>query len=176
MTNSTDLSGYSVFETLRNGRVIEIRAIKPEDREAMLKAVDRTSKESFYRRFFSSKRDFSEKEIDYFLEVDFVKHVALVVVVEEAGQSIIIGGGRYIVYQPGRAELAFAVEDAYQGQGIASAIMRHLTAIARASGLDELHAEVLQGNTSMLKVFEKSGLAVSTTRDQGILHLTLRLR
>jgi len=176
MTDSTDLSRYSAFETLHNGRVIEIRAIKPEDREAMLKVVDRASKESFYRRFFSPKRDFSEREIDHFFDVDFEKLVALVVVLKEAGRSIVIGGGRYIVYQPGRAELAFGLEDAYQGQGIASAIMRHLTAIARTAGLEELHADVLQSNASMLKVFEKSGLAVSMTRDQGVLHITLRLR
>ena len=53
MTDSTDLSRYSALETLRNGRVIEIRAITPEDREGLLKVVDRASKESFYRRFFS---------------------------------------------------------------------------------------------------------------------------
>lgn len=176
MTNSTDLSRYSALETLHNGRVIEIRAIKPEDRDGLLNVVDKTSKESFYRRFFSPKRDFSEKEIDYFLNVDFVKQVALVVVLREAGRSIIIGGGRYIVYKPGCAELAFGLGDAYQGQGIASAIMRHLTAIARAAGLEELHADVLQGNVSMRKVFEKSGLAVSITHEHGVMHVTLRLR
>ena len=175
MTDSTDLSRYSALETLRNGRVIEIRAITPEDREGLLKVVDRASKESFYRRFFSSKRDFSEKEIDYFMDVDFEKQVALVVVLKEPGISTIIGGGRYIVYKPGCAELAFGVEDAYQGQGIASAIMRHLTAIARQAGLKELHADVLQGNTSMRKVFEKCGLAVSMSHDQGVMHFILRL-
>jgi RimJ/RimL family protein N-acetyltransferase len=176
MTDSTDLSQYSALETLRDGRVIEIRAIKPEDREGLLNVVDRASKESFYRRFFSAKRDFSEKEIDYFMDVDFVKQVALAVVLKEAGLSTIIGGGRYIVYQPGCAELAFGVEDAYQGQGIASALMRHLTAIARNAGLQELHADVLQGNISMRKVFEKCGLAVSMKHEQGVMHVTLRVR
>jgi len=176
MTSLTDLSRYSALETLRNGCVVEIRAIKPEDRDGLLKVVDSASNESFYRRFFSSKRDFSDKEINYFLDVDFVKQVALVVVLKEARRSIIIGGGRYIVYQPGCAELAFGVEDSYQGQGIASAIMRHLIAIARAAGLDELHADVLHGNISMRKVFEKSGLAISITHDQGVIHVTLRLR
>jgi len=176
MTDSTDLSRYSALETLRNGRVIEIRAITPEDREGLLKVVDRASKESFYRRFFSSKRDFSEKEIDYFMDVDFEKQVALVVVLKEPGISTIIGGGRYIVYKPGCAELAFGVEDVYQGQGIASAIMRHLTAIARQAGIEELHADVLQGNISMRKVFEKCGLAVSLKHDQGVMHFTLHLR
>jgi GNAT superfamily N-acetyltransferase len=175
MTFSTDLSRYSMFETLRNGQVIEIRATKPEDRDEMMKAIGRTSNESLYRRFFSPKRAFSEKEVNYLLEIDFVKHVALVAVLEETSRPI-IAGGRYIVYQPGCAELAFVVEDAYQGKGIGSLLMRHLIAIARKAELDELHAEVLPSNESMLKVFERTGLAISTTRDQYNVHITLRLR
>jgi ribosomal protein S18 acetylase RimI-like enzyme len=175
MKISTDLSEYSALEKLRNGQVIELRATKPGDRDKMMKAIDRTSNESLYRRFFSPKRSFSEKEVNYLLEIDFVKQVALVVVLEEASRPI-IAGGRYIVYQPGCAELAFVVEDAYQGQGIGSLLMRHLITIASKSGLDELHAEVLPSNESMLKVFERTGLVVSTTRDQYNVHITLRLR
>lgn len=89
--------------------MIEIRAIKPEDRSELMKTVGRASKDSLYRRFFSPRRDFSDKEVDYFLDVDFEKHVALVVVVEEAGRPVIAGGGRYIVHQPGHAELAFGL-------------------------------------------------------------------
>ena len=175
MTEQTDLSQYSKFVTLRNGKVVEIRAIKPTDREEMLKIVEKASKDSFYRRFFSQKRDLSDKEVDYYLNIDFVKQVGLVAVVEEAGRPVIVGGGRYIISQPGHAELAFGVEDKYQGQGIASALMRHLVVIARSAGLDELHAEVLPENMSMLKVFEKSGLAISIKHEQGSVHVTLRL-
>ena len=57
----------------------------------------------------------SEKETDYFLDVDFVGHVALVAVADEAGQPTIVGGGRYVVVQPGQAEVAFAIIDAYPG-------------------------------------------------------------
>jgi GNAT superfamily N-acetyltransferase len=57
------------------------------------------------------------------------------------------------------------VDDAHQGLGIGSALIQHLVAIARAAGLDALHAEVLTENTPMLRVFEKSGLAMSTRRE-----------
>jgi hypothetical protein len=126
MTDSTDLSRYSALETLRNGRVIEIRALTPEDRDGLLNVVDRASKESFYRRFFSAKRDFSEKEIDHFMDVDFVKQVALVVVLKEAGLSTIIGGGRYIVYQPGCAELAFGKAEYFSLPSYAPCIVQEL--------------------------------------------------
>ncbi len=175
MISSTDFSRYSALETLRNGRVIEIRAIKPQDRDGMLNLVGKASGDSFYRRFFSPKRELRDSEIDFYLDVDFVKHVALVAVLKEDGRLTIAGGGRFVVDQPGGAELAFGLEDAYQGQGVGSALMRHLAAIARQLGLEILHADVLPGNISMLKVFERSGLAVSMTRDHGTVHVILRL-
>jgi RimJ/RimL family protein N-acetyltransferase len=170
-----DVATYSEVELLPNGRQVEIRALRPNDRVDLLAAVDQSSARSLYRRFFSPKRRFTEKEIAYFVNIDFVNHVALVVASEEDGQSIIIGGGRYIVVEPGRAEVAFAVVDKYQKQGVGAALMRHLAAIAHEAGLKELFAEVMAENVSMLKVFEKSGLHPITTREAGLVHVTLPL-
>jgi RimJ/RimL family protein N-acetyltransferase len=166
---------YSATESLRDGRRVEIRALKPADREGLAASVRRTSEETRYRRFFAPKRSFSEKEIEFYLNVDFVSHVALVAVLEEAGQPTIVGGGRYIVSEPGSAEVAFAVDDPHQGLGIATRLMRHLVAIARATGLRELTAEVLPDNTAMLKVFERCGLTATTRREGGVVHVTMAL-
>jgi GNAT superfamily N-acetyltransferase len=166
---------YEVVEALRDGRPVKIRALRPDDRSGLLAAVGRTSTQSLYRRFFAPKRGFTEQEIAFFLNIDFVNHVALVASVQEEGRSVIIGGGRYVVLQPGKAEVAFAVVDQYQGQGVGAALMRHLASIAREAGLEELVAEVLADNMSMLRVFEKSGLRVSTTREAGVVHVSLQL-
>jgi RimJ/RimL family protein N-acetyltransferase len=170
-----EASRFSSVETLRDGRRVEIRALRHEDRNGLEAAVSRASAESLRRRFFSVRRHFSEQEIEFFSNVDFVSHVALVVVAEEGGRPVIVGGGRYIVVEPGRAEVAFALIDEYQGQGIGAALMRHLAAIARGAGLKELIAEVLPENTAMLKVFEKSELHPSVRREAGIMHVTLQL-
>jgi GNAT superfamily N-acetyltransferase len=166
-----DISRYSALETLRDGRTVEIRALKPADRAGLLAAVANMSDDARYRRFFAPKRAFSEKEIEYFLNVDFVRHVALAAVVEGA----IVGGGRYIESEPGRAEVAFAVDDDHQGLGIASALMRHLVVIAREAGVRELIAEVLPDNGPMLKVFERSGLGTRVRRAPDVIHVTLAL-
>jgi ribosomal protein S18 acetylase RimI-like enzyme len=170
-----DAARYSAIEVMRDGRPVEIRAVRPDDRAGLAAAVGRVSTESLYRRFFAVKRSFTEQETAYFVDVDFVNHVALVAVVEEDGQPMIAGGGRYVVGQPGQAEVAFAVVDQYQGQRIGAALMRHLVAIARAAGLKELIAEVLPDNVSMLNVFEKSGLSPVTRRESGVVHVRLRL-
>ena len=171
----TEAAKYSAVEQLRDGRQIEIRALRPADKEAMLAAIDRTGAESLYRRFFGSKRHFSDKEKAFFLNVDFVSHVALVAVAQEDGRNVIVGGGRYVVVRPGTAELAFAVIDEYQGQGIGAALLRHLTLLARAGGIKELIAEVLPENIPMLKVFQKSGLGLQTKHRAGVVNVALNV-
>ncbi|MEW6435892.1 MAG: GNAT family N-acetyltransferase [Pseudomonadota bacterium] len=166
-------ANFSVIETLRNGRKVEIRSQRPQDGEELEAAVARMSDESLYRRFFAAKHRFSEAEAGYFLNIDFATHAALVVVANESGKDVIVGAGRYIVVRPGQAELAFAIIDNYQRQGIGAALVRNLAAIARQAGLTELIAEVLASNGAVLKIFERSGLHMSTRRDGPVVHVRL---
>jgi RimJ/RimL family protein N-acetyltransferase len=166
---------YSAAEPLRDGRMAEIRALRPEDRAGLLAAVGRISDQSLYRRFFGFKRGFTDQEVDFYVNVDFVDHVALVAVLQEDGRPVIVGGSRYIVVQSGQAEVAFAVDDAHQGQGIGTAMMRHLGAIARNAGLKELVADVLPENTAMLKIFRASGLGIRTGQEPDATHVVLQL-
>jgi RimJ/RimL family protein N-acetyltransferase len=166
---------YSAVEPLRDGRPIEIRALRPDDRTEMLAAIGRTSPQSLQRRFFAPKRDFSEKEIAYFLKIDFESHVALVALLDEDGRPVIAGGGGYIQVSPGRSEIAFVVVDAYQGQGLGAILLRHIANLGREAGLTELIAEVLPEKTAMLKVFKKAGFKSGSRRDPHIVHLTLQL-
>jgi len=170
-----DVARYSAIEILRDGRRVEIRALRPQDRQDLVAAVDRTSAQSLYRRFFAVKRELTEQETDFFVNVDFIDHVALVAVVDEGGRAALVGGSRYVLVEPGKAEVAFAVVDEYQGQGVGAALMRHLAAISREMGLQELVADVLSENTPMLKLFEKCGCRMSTRREAQVVHVTLGL-
>ena len=170
-----DATRYSATERLRSGALLQIRALLPTDRDEMLAAIGRFSKEALYRRFFAPKRHFSEREIEFYLNVDFVSHVALAAVLSEGGRQVIVGGARYVVSEPGRAEVAFAVDDPHQKLGIATHLIAHLIEIARAAGLKEFIAEVLPENMPMLKVFERCGLAMTTRSERGVVHVTLAL-
>jgi GNAT superfamily N-acetyltransferase len=169
-----DAANYSAMETLPDGRRIEIRAQRPQDRAGLRAALARASPESLYRRFFAVKRELSGQEADYFLDADFIEQVALLAVADEDGRPSIVGGARYIVVRPGQAEASFAVIDDYQAKGVGTVLMRHLAAIGREAGLREFFAEVLSENAPMLKVFERSGLTMSTRRDGMVVHVTLR--
>jgi ribosomal protein S18 acetylase RimI-like enzyme len=169
----TKAAAYSVVEGLRDGRPVTIRSLKPEDRRAMLSAAARVSAQSLYRRFFGAKRGFSEQEVDFFVNVDFVKHVALVAELNERGENTIVGAGRTIVTEPGAAELALAIIDDYQGQGIGSALLKHLVIVAREAGVKQLTAEVLPENAPMLAMFRKFGFV--SERRGGSVHVVLDL-
>ena len=165
---------YAARELLRDGGEIEIRALRREDEADMLAAVENTSAQSLQRRFFVMKRHFSDKERAFFMDIDFKNHVAIVALAEEAGRKAVVAGGRYIVFEPGRAEMAFVVIDAWQGRGVGSILMRHLVKLARDGGLQELTAEVLPENAAMIKVFGKFGFKPGSRRDPQVIHLSLK--
>ena len=170
-----DAANYAAEERLRDGATLEIRALRPSDQAAMLEAIGRFSNAALYRRFFAPKRNFSQREIDFFMNVDFKSHVALVAVLVEGGKPVVVGGSRYVVCRPGCAEVAFAIDDPHQKRGIATHLIDHLTRIARAAELKEFVAEVLPENVPMLKVFERCGLVMTTRRERGVVHVTLAL-
>jgi len=168
----TDAASYSRRDALRDGTPVEIRALRAEDEVEMLAALGQTSAQSRRRRFFVPKQHFSDRERDFFMEIDFEHHVALVACVDDAG---IVGGGRYIVAEPGRAEMAFMVIDAWQGRGIGGLLLRHLIALARDAELSALTAEVLPENAAMRHLFERFGFVRAKGHDPDALHLELKL-
>jgi len=171
----SDPAHFSAHEVLRDDSEIEIRALRREDEADILAAVAETSAQSLQRRFFAMKRHFSDRERAFFLDIDFESHVMLVARAEQAGRNVIIGGGRYIVFEPGRAEIAFVVVDAWQGRGIGTMLLRHLVGIARDASLKELTAAVLAENAPMLRVLAKSGFHPARGEDPSTVELALQL-
>jgi RimJ/RimL family protein N-acetyltransferase len=170
-----EASRYFAPDHLRDGRPVEIRALRPDDRADMLATIGRTSMQSLQQRFFVPKKGFSEQEIAFFLDIDFDSHVALIAQIDEVGRPAIVGGGRYVIVQPGQAEIAFVVVDAYQGQGIGTILMRHLIILAHNAGLKELIAEVLPDNSVMLKLLKKFSFKTVSGGSPQVIHLALRL-
>jgi RimJ/RimL family protein N-acetyltransferase len=153
---------------------ITIRAVRPDDRERIVKAFQALDLESIYQRFFVLKKRLSDEELRRLTESDGVRDVVLVATVASNDQEIIIGLGRY-ARNGTIAEIAFTVEEDYQGRGVASELLRRLTDIARRGGIRKFEADVLPDNAAMLKVFERSGLPMQARLAEGIVHLTLLL-
>jgi RimJ/RimL family protein N-acetyltransferase len=170
---------YSVNDVLKDGTRVTIRAVRPADRKRFLEAFRLLEKDSIYTRFFSHRNDPSDTEFDRAVTVDFVREVALVVTTETARGTAIIAAGRYIALEGSSnerpAELAFVVEEDYQGRGIASRLLAHLAALARNQGLTRFEADVMSQNSPMLAVFKRCGFPMQQRREGGVVHLTLAL-
>jgi acetate---CoA ligase (ADP-forming) len=167
-----DPAHYSAEEILRDGGSIHVRAIRPDDRERLLRHFKELSDDSRYHRFFGIKRSLSHADLTGLTQLDFVNHVGLVATLRSDGEERFIGDARYVRgADPVRAEVAFAVLDEHQGRGIATVLLEHLGRIARAAGISEFEADVLGDNNRMLEVFARSGFRVRRASAAGIIHL-----
>jgi RimJ/RimL family protein N-acetyltransferase len=175
----SDDSTFEVNATLKNGLAVTIRPLRPDDRDAIARALAALDAETIYTRLFSY-RPVTAGAVDRIMHVDAAHEVALVVVIGSAPTHQIIGSCRLVELPPKdhhrSAEVAFTVEEDYQGQGIAGLMLGRLIAIARARGIDELEAEVLAANAPMLRVFKRSGLPIRKHRDGATVHLSLSLK
>jgi RimJ/RimL family protein N-acetyltransferase len=172
----TNYSKYNISATLMDGTPAIIRAIHPEDKQFLIDRFNQLSSASIFNRFFHSKRKLSNIDLAYLTELDFKTHVGLVAVVEEDGTDQPVGVGRFIAKtNQSSAEVAFVVDECYQGLGIATLLLQHLTIIARMLEFREFTADVLPENEQMLRVFRNSGLAMRTHTSDGICKIWLSL-
>jgi GNAT superfamily N-acetyltransferase len=167
-----DARKYCVDARMLDGAAIRIRAIRPDDQERLHEHFRGLSEQSVYFRFMGAKRDLSPHDLKRLTELDFKNHAGLAATVTEQGRERFIGIGRYICgADPHRAEVAFAILDEFQGRGIGTLLLEHLSLIADANGIAEFEADVLGDNRQMLEVFAHSGFESRRSLDSGVVHL-----
>ena len=171
---------FSEAITLRSGGPAIVRAIRPDDRDRLQAAFGKLDPESVYLRYFSYKRALSQADLDRLCNPDFRERVVLVVTQDVDAGEIIVGSGGYVAHATGdgtrAAEVAFAVEEDVQGQGIGSKLLAVLAEMARADRIVRFDAEVLARNAAMRRVFEHSGLAMQAhAEEDGVVRLSLSL-
>lgn len=170
-----DARQYSACETLRDGREVLVRALRPDDGERIAEAFAKLDPESIYTRFFGPKPGLTASDHQTIRDMDFDTRVALLVTIQQAGREVVIASGSYSRFAPDAAEVAFLVEEDFHGQGIAGRLLGHLGRIAVARGIVRFEAEVLGFNKAMRRVFERCGWPMTTRHEDGSLHITLDL-
>jgi RimJ/RimL family protein N-acetyltransferase len=164
----------SLARQLRGGDAIAIRPIRSDDGERLLRAFHGLDRRSIYQRFFFVKSEMSEKELRQLTECDGIRTAVLVAIVGSGAEERIVGLGEY-ARRGTVAHVAFAVEEDFQGRGIAGRLLRRLIRIAREHGIEQLEADVLSDNAPMLAVFRHAGLPFLKTEADGVVHVTLPL-
>ena len=169
-------SHYHATETLPNGLRLLIRATEPHD--DLAGAIQRdVGPKSFFYRFLRPKHYLTDKEVASLVNCDFVSQVGLVGLVRHNLRMAIVAGARYWITRPDEAEIAFIVADAYQKQGVGTAMLNHLCSIARQAGLKHLYALAIADNEGAPRVLNKLGFPCDVRRDlaQRMMHITVHL-
>ncbi|CAM5717626.1 GNAT family N-acetyltransferase OS=Streptomyces tendae OX=1932 GN=F3L20_08205 PE=4 SV=1 [Streptomyces tendae] len=165
---------------LRDGGTARVRPITVDDAERLVSFYEQVSDESKYYRFFAPYPRLSAKDVHRFTHHDFVDRVGLAATV--GGEFIAtvrydrIGAGGTPAPAPAdEAEVAFLVQDAHQGRGVASALLEHIAAVARERGIRRFAAEVLPANNKMIKVFMDAGYTQKRSFEDGVVRLEFDL-
>ncbi|WP_333774789.1 bifunctional acetate--CoA ligase family protein/GNAT family N-acetyltransferase [Streptomyces sp. IBSBF 3136] len=165
---------------LRDGGTARIRPITSDDADRLVSFYEQVSDESKYYRFFAPYPRLSAKDVHRFTHHDFVDRVGLAATI--GGEFI--ATVRYDRINPNgmpasspadEAEVAFLVQDAHQGRGVASALLEHIAAVARERGIRRFAAEVLPANTKMIKVFTDAGYTQKRSFEDGVVRLEFDL-
>jgi acyl-CoA hydrolase/GNAT superfamily N-acetyltransferase len=164
----------SCKQTFKNNTTVRFRAIRPSDEEEMRRLFYRFSDESVYYRYFTPLKTMPHSKMQEYVNVDYGKVMAIVGLIGDMGRGQIIAEARY-VKDPHRpyADVAFVVDENYQGLGIATYMFRTLIRLAKERGLQGFTADVLPANKEMMRVFQKGEVEVKAALEYGVYHLTM---
>ena len=158
---------------LRDGTTATIRLAQPGDKEAMIKFFASLSSESKRRRFFGFAAP-ADKLVESLCDPSNPRvQLSLVVTRLTEGGSRIIATGNYVAPNETVAEVAMAVDDAFQGKGIGTLLLERLTLLAVTNGFRRFRAVTMLENKPMLDVFRDSGFECRTRSDGGYVEIDL---
>jgi len=154
------------------GSPVTIRPIRAEDAPLEQDFVKHLSADSRYKRFMSTLNELPPGKLKYLTEIDYVRHLALVAIVERDGQEVEIGVARYVAGPQGDdCEFAIAIDDDWRGSGVAGILMLSLIDAARARGMKTMEAFILSANDKMIKFARQLGFTVRRDPDDpGMMH------
>ncbi|MBE3598609.1 MAG: GNAT family N-acetyltransferase [Limnochordaceae bacterium] len=157
---------------LRDGSWVLIRTASPADVPAVEALMARLSHQTLRMRFFAGVSQVSRTLVEQLCAPPSRDQVSLLAIWGEGPDERVVGVGNYVAL-PGRntAEVAFVVDDAFQGRGIGTLLLERLAGMAAGSGLVGFEAEVLFENRPMVEVFRESGFQVRQALDGGVLHI-----
>jgi RimJ/RimL family protein N-acetyltransferase len=158
---------------LLTGERVHVRPIRPDDTARLQAFHTRLSSDSIMFRFFRVLPALPDADAEHFTHLDYRDRMALIATEGQGEDERILGVVRYERISPDTAEVAFVVEDRWQGHGIATALLRRLAPYARKLGITRLLAVTMAANAKMLDVLQHAGYPFSTRYEDGEFAVTL---
>ncbi|OHD64555.1 MAG: hypothetical protein A2176_08470 [Spirochaetes bacterium RBG_13_51_14] len=164
-------------KTFKDGLEVKFRPIKPSDEDMMRRLFYQFSDESKYLRYFARVSIMPHREMQKYVNIDYIDTLSIVGIITRNRSEEIIAEGRYSYYGKEKVhELAFIVDEEYQGKGIATFMAGYLFKIAKERGIKSLQANVLPENKKMLSVFEKINVKHASKFSEGIITITFDIK
>jgi acyl-CoA hydrolase/GNAT superfamily N-acetyltransferase len=162
-------------KTTRTGLQLLFRPVKISDETLVKDFFYALSDQSLYRRFISSRKDMPHERLQEFVVIDYTQELVILATRGTEDNEEVIGVGQFGIGQDVHsAEVAFAVRDKEQKQGIGTELLNYLIYLGKRNGLLAFVAEVLFENKPMLSVFEKAGFKIVSS-ESGLYYLHLNL-
>ena len=169
---------YIVPYTLRDGRQVLLRPIRPEDEPIEAELIKNLSEESKRFRFFYVIKDITHDMLVRFCNIDYDREMAIIAEYTDSnGKRRNVGVGRLIM-DPSRkrGEFAVVVADDFQGKGLGTKLIDMLIQIADEKGLETIYGIVMPENTKMIELCRKMGFDIRYTPEEVIVELNLKGR
>lgn len=160
---------------LRDGTVASVRPSEPADREAIRRFFLDLPPESRRNRFFTAAEP-PDSVIDRMADSRDPRS-ALTLIVQRLRTDDLrpVGIASYVAVTQKVAEVAFAVDPAFQGRGVSTALLERLAVHASRSGFQRFQATALADNHAMLEVFRDSGFEIRSKTSAGVVDVQLSL-
>lgn len=163
--------------TLKDGFSTRIRPIRPDDEPRLVNLYERLSRHTAYQRFFSVLKRLPPAYAKVFANVDYQQRLAIVAERDTPAGPELIGVGRYEPTDtPGMVEVAFVVQDAWQGQGLGSILLDAVLRAAVARGAQQFRAFVLGDNYRMLGLLARRTEITGRKLEEGVVAVEFRPR
>jgi acetyltransferase len=156
---------YERVWTMRDGRNVLLRPIKPEDEPMWLEMFQNFSEESIRYRFFNIIKDTPHEVRVRYCNIDYDRELGLVAELQN-GKRQILGVVRIIVEADGKnGEIAFIVADPWQNLGLGSKMVDYVIEISKDKGLETIYALMLKDNYRAIRLLRKMGFTIQHTED-----------
>jgi RimJ/RimL family protein N-acetyltransferase len=146
---------------LAGGARVVVRPVLPQDEDLTIEFFRELSAPARYNRFMTSMREVPAELTRRLTQIDYADHMALVAEVFADGRETVIAEARYVrKTDPSVAEFAISVAEGWQGNKLASLLLRKLACRAAANGVRHMVGETLATNAKMISLARKAGFTI----------------
>ena len=162
--------------TMKDGAVVSIRPIRPEDEPAMVKFHETLSERSVYLRYFHLMNLEQRTQHERLTRICFIDYDREMALVAETANHEIIGVGRMSkIHGTHEAEVAVLISDQWQGRGLGKELLARLLLVGADEKLSRLTADILPDNRGVMRICEKLGFTLKHNLDDEVVRAEFKL-